>query len=464
MQGLATDGGLLVPEQIPSFPAGAPEIWRGLSYPDLAYAIMSLYIKPADVPEAELRDLVKRSYSTFRESDVTPTVPLGVDGLHVLELFHGPTFAFKDVALQFLGNLFEHLLKKKPGTRITVVGATSGDTGSSAIYGLRGKENVECFMMYPDGRTSQTQELQMISVTDPNIHNIALDGSFDDCQAAVKYMFNDAAFRNEHKLAAVNSINWARILAQIVYYVHAYLKVTEAPAAGAPPPKVSFSVPTGNFGDILAGFYAKSMGLPVDRLIVATNSNDILHRYFADGDYSGKGVSQTISPSMDIQVSSNFERFLFHMSGNDAALMAKLMGELEGPEGALHPTAEMLANSRVHMDSARTTDQEILSTISEVFAASGYALDPHSAIGVAAARQVGPTPGVPMICLACAHWAKFPDAMAQALGADAIGSKLTVPEPLASLHTLPTRVAPLPNDIKKVQDFINTTIAARKAA
>jgi len=302
----------------------------------------------------------------------------------------------------------------------------------------------------------------MISVTDPNIHNIALDGSFDDCQAAVKYMFNDVDFRHTHKLAAVNSINWARILAQIVYYVHAYLKVTEPPAAGAPPPKVSFSVPTGNFGDILAGYYSKAMGLPIERLVVATNSNDILHRYFSDGDYSSSKVTQTVTPSMDIQVSSNFERFLFHMSGEDAALMAKLMGELEAG-GALQPTAEMLANSRVHMDSARVTDEEILSTISEVFSASGYALDPHSAVGVAAARQMGTAADVPMVCLACAHWAKFPDAMSQALGAEGMG-KLTVPEPLASLHTLPTRVAPLPNDVLKVQEFINETIAKRKAA
>jgi len=460
MQGLAADRGLLVPETFPSLPAGAPECWRGLSYPELAYEVMSLYIKPTDVPAADLKDIINRSYSTFREKDVTPTVPLGVDGLNVLELFHGPTFAFKDVALQFLGNLFEHFLSKKPGAKITVVGATSGDTGSSAIYGLRGKKGIECFIMYPDGRTSQTQELQMISVTDPNIHNIALDGSFDDCQAAVKAFFNNHAFRDEHHLAAVNSINWARILAQIVYYVHAYLKVTSPPAAGAPAPKVSYSVPTGNFGDILAGFYAKKMGLPVERLIVATNSNDILHRYFSAGDYSSGVVTETVTPSMDIQVSSNFERFLYHMSGDDAALMAKLMAGLES-DGALKPTAEMLANSRGHMDSGRVSDAEILSTIKDVHSASGYVLDPHSAVGVAAARQLGSSPGVPMVCLACAHWAKFPDALTQALGDI---SSLTVPEPLASLHTLPTRVAPLPNSLPKIQSFMEETIASRKAS
>jgi len=467
MQGLATDRGLLVPEVVPNFPAGAPEIWRGLSYEELAYEIMSLYIGPDDVPQAELKDIIERSYGAsagWRSAagDATPVVPLNVDGLHVLELFHGPTFAFKDVALQFLGNTFEHMLKKTPGASITVVGATSGDTGSSAIYGLRGKKGVECFIMFPDGRTSMTQRLQMISITDPNIHNIALDGSFDDCQAHVKSLFNTPAFRKEHRLAAVNSINWARILAQIVYYVHAYLKVTEAPKTGAPPPKVSFSVPTGNFGDILAGFYAKQMGLPVERLIVATNSNDILHRYFSAGDYSSSTVSETVTPSMDIQVSSNFERFLYHMSGNDSTMMATLMRELES-SGTLKPTAQMLSNSRVHMDSARASDEQVLETMKKVYEASGYVLDPHSAVGVAAAQQLGSTPGVPMVCLACAHWAKFPDALTQALGDKAMAG-LTVPEPLASLHTLPTRVAPLPNQLDKVQAFIEETIATRQKA
>jgi len=461
MQGLATDGGLLVPEVIPKIPDGAPEKWRGLSYQELAYEVMSLYISPSDIPANELKDLINRSYSTFRDADVTPVVPLGLDDLHVLELFHGPTFAFKDVALQYLGNLYEHLLQRKPGSKITVVGATSGDTGSSAIYGLRGKKGIECFIMFPDGRTSMTQRLQMISVTDPNVHNIALDGTFDDCQAHVKSMFNDAPFRAQHSLAAVNSINWARILAQIVYYFHAYLKVTTPPAAGAPAPKVSFSVPTGNFGDILAGYYAKQMGLPVERLVVATNSNDILHRYFSDGDYSSATVAETVTPSMDIQVSSNFERYLFHMCGEDAAQIASLMGELEAT-GTLKPTPDMLQQSRVHMDSARATDAEVLETIKTAYEASGYVLDPHSAVGVAAARSLGTKPGVPMVCLACAHWAKFPDALTQAIGPQAMKS-LTVPEPLASLHTLPTRVAPLPNSLPKVQGFINETIAKRGA-
>jgi threonine synthase len=473
LQGLGHDGGLFVPHTIPKFAPGAIEGMRGDSYEEVAYKVMSMYIGPDDIPEAALRDIIKRSYSTFRDpaieemhlphSDdcngrVTPIRPIS-DGMHTLELYHGPTFAFKDVALQFLGNLFEHLLKERPGQRICVLGATSGDTGSSAIHGLRGKDNIDCFIMYPEGRTSRTQELQMISVTDSNIHNIALGGTFDDCQAIVKACFNDSVFRDKMSLAAVNSINWARILAQQVYYVYAYLRATEAPAGGAAPPKVSFSVPTGNFGDILAGYYAKEMGLPVDQLVVATNSNDILHRFFSKGDYSlaNTGVAETISPSMDIGISSNFERYLFHMTGDNTDEMAALMKGFE-KSGKLGSSAALLDNSRVHMDSAAVGEQEILDTIKDVYAQTGgYTLDPHSAIGVAAARKTRTDKSVPMICLACAHWAKFPDANKAALGASD-ASKLVVPEPLASLHTLETRVKMLPNDVKTVQGFVQQTV------
>jgi len=465
LQGLGTDRGLLVPEEVPVFPPGAPEIWRGMSFEELAFEIMSLYIGPEAVKPDSLRDIIKRSYGTFRDTDVTPVVPI-TDGMHTLELFHGPTFAFKDVALQFLGNLFEHLLQERPGTTITVVGATSGDTGSSAIHGLRGKAGIECFIMYPDGRTSRTQELQMISVLDPNIHNIALRGTFDDCQAVVKACFNDHAFRDEHNLAAVNSINWARILAQMVYYVYAYLKVTPPPGKDlASPPMVSFSVPTGNFGDILAGYYAKRMGLPVEQLIVATNKNDILHRFFAhDGDYSldRDGVAQTLSPSMDIGVSSNFERFLFHVGGDDAEAMASLMNNFEA-SGTLSPPTSLVSAAQAVMTSASIADEEILQTIADVHErADGYTLDPHSAIGVAAARRLRPEgSAVPMICLACAHWAKFPDANSRALGAEK-SAALVVPEPLASLGTLDTRVSVQPYDVPIVQDFIKSMLAARK--
>jgi len=468
LQGLGTDRGLLVPETIPSFPADWKTSWKGLSYEDLAFKVMSLYIGPDDIAEARLKDIIKRSYATFRDpaleppkhseaenGRVTPVREI-TDGMHVLELYHGPTFAFKDVALQFLGNLYEELLSHRPGMKITVVGATSGDTGSSAIHGLRGKPGIECFIMYPEGRTSRTQELQMISVTDPNIHNIALGGTFDDCQAVVKACFNDHAFAKEINIAAVNSINWARILAQQVYYVYAYFQV------GAPD-KVSFSVPTGNFGDILAGYYAKVMGLPVDQLVVATNKNDILHRFFSDEDYSldKDGVAATLSPSMDIGVSSNFERFLFHMSGDDPKVMAELMTRFEA-SGDLQPPSSLVAASRAVMTSAAVQDDEILATIADVHSrADGYVLDPHSAIGVAAARKTR-TPGTssPMVCLACAHWAKFPDANKLALG-EASASKLVVPEILATLGELDTRVELLPNDTGVVQKFIQKTLAAR---
>jgi len=365
------------------------------------------------------------------------------------------------VALQFLGNLFEQLLSTRPGKKITVVGATSGDTGSSAIHGLRGKKGVECFIMYPEGRTSRTQELQMISVTDPNIHNISLRGTFDDCQATVKACFNDHKFNKEIGIAAVNSINWARILAQMVYYVHAYLRVVPAGSAGQ---KVSFSVPTGNFGDILAGFYSKQMGLPVEQLIVATNRNDILHRFFSkNGDYTlaKEGVAETLTPSMDIGVSSNFERFLFHMGDNDASQMKTLMDNFEAT-GALTPPDSLVEASRFHMDSAAVADNEVLETISDVYKrGDGYVLDPHSAIGVAAARKQRPAGSTtPMICLACAHWAKFPDANQAALGKEA-SSTLVVPEPLASLHQLETRVSSQPYDVPTVQAFIKETLTKR---
>jgi len=404
----------------------------------------------------------------WRSSEVTPVTTLP-DGVHVLELFHGPTFAFKDVALQFLGNLFEHLLQQRraeglPHT-ITVVGATSGDTGSSAIYGLRGKRGVEVFMMYPEGRTSPTQELQMITVLDDNIHNIALDGTFDDCQALVKSLFADHPFRERVSLAAVNSINWARILAQTVYYVHAYLHVTP-PGAALAGAQVSFSVPTGNFGDVLAGWYAKQMGLPVKQLIVATNENDILHRFFQSGDYSQLGVKETLSPSMDIQISSNFERYLFHAGGNDAHALKALMDRFESRK-ALSPSAALLGACQAEMDSERISDAEVLATIAQVHQASGGAqtLDPHSAIAVAGARNYRKRAplaeaGVPIVALACAHWAKFAAAVGRAVGEEA-AAKLELPEPLASLKGKPTRVAPLPNDLQAVKQFIDKTLEAR---
>ncbi|EOD30087.1 putative threonine synthase [Emiliania huxleyi CCMP1516] len=459
LQGLGTDKGLLVPQAIPRFDAATLESWRGLPFHALA---------------AEA--LTAASYGAqWRDEAVTPVTTLP-GGMRLLELHHGPTFAFKDVALQFLGNLFELLLAKREAAglshTLTVAGATSGDTGSSAIHGLRGKRGVEAFasprggvvfMMYPEGRTSPTQELQMISVLDANIHNIALAGTFDDCQNIVKALptspravaalFNDHAFRDSVGLAAVNSINWARILAQTVYYVHAYHEAT-SPGAALEGTQVSYSVPTGNFGDILAGWYAKQMGLPVRKLIVATNENDILHRFFQAGDYSQLG---------DIQISSNFERFLFHAGGDDAPALKSLMDGLEDTK-RLTPPPSLLAACREEMDSERVDDAEVLATIADVHTASAgeHTLDPHSAIAVAGARrylQRAPEEaGVPMVALACAHWAKFASAVGRAIGPEE-AAKLEMPEPLASLHGKPTRVAPLPNDVSAVRQHIHATLA-----
>ena len=327
MRGLAPDGGLFVPDALPTVDAATLARWRGLSFPKLAAEVMALFVSADEVPAADLERLCDASYGgdVFRHDAVAPVVSVA-DSVYVLELFHGPTFAFKDVALQFLGNLFEYFLERKSAAdrhSITVLGATSGDTGSAAIHGLKGKRNVEVFILHPLERLSLTQEKQMTTVLDENVHNVALRGTFDDCQNIVKESFADAAFNKKHRLAAVNSINWARILAQIVYYFSAYFQWCALREAAGRPVEfgrdaVVFTVPTGNFGDVLAGYYAKRMGLPVRRLVVATNRNDILHRFFAAGDYSLSKVVPTIAPSMDIQISSNFERYLYYLSGSNA--------------------------------------------------------------------------------------------------------------------------------------------------
>src|SRR3989339_1747228 len=310
MMGLGDDGGLLLPVAIPEISADTVAQWRGLSYPELAFAVLSRFID--DIPTDDLRELVAKSYSTFNHREIVPLVKQG--DAHILELFHGPTLAFKDVALQFLGNVFEYLLKKSGG-RMNILGATSGDTGSAAIYGVRGKERINIFILHPYKRVSPTQELQMTTVTDANVFNLAVRGTFDDGQAIVKTIFNDLSFKEKHQLGAINSINWARIVAQVVYYVYAALKLTGSEGVT----KVDFSVPTGNFGDIFAGFVARRM-LPaqIRRLILATNENNLLTRFVLNGDYSLGQVRQTSSPSMDIQLASNFERYLYYLNGEDA--------------------------------------------------------------------------------------------------------------------------------------------------
>jgi len=450
LMGLGMDGGLMVPSFFPQVSAKTLESWYGMDFQSIAFEVMSLYIPSDQVSAEELRSIISRSYGTFRHDDITPIVKSGPEGTGpvILELFHGPTFAFKDVALQFLGNLFEHFVSKE-GENITILGATSGDTGSSAIYGLRGKKGVEVFILFPEGRVSPIQERQMTTVPDENIHCIAVEGTFDDAQAIVKACFNDEKFRHQVQLGAVNSINWARILAQIVYYFYSYIRVVPKGSDK----KISFSVPTGNFGDILAGYYAKRMGLPTDQLIVATNENDILHRFFSKGEYfRAPKVTETVSPSMDICISSNFERFLYHMCDEDATVLAALMKDFEST-GKLSASGEYLKKCQNEMLSARLSKQEILGTIKDNYAKHHYLLDPHSAIGVGAAeklRQEGKLTSSAMVCLACAHWGKFTDAVSEAVGS----IRNQFPDELERLKSMKTRKQVMPATVDSVKQYL----------
>ncbi len=439
MMGLATDGGLLLPTSIPEISAETVAQWRQLRYPDLACAVLGLFID--DIPAADLRELVKKSYSTFDHPEIVPLVKQG--DCHILELFHGPTLAFKDVALQFLGNVFEYLLKESGG-RMNILGATSGDTGSAAIYGVRGKERINIFILHPHKRVSPIQELQMTSVTDANVFNLAVRGTFDDGQAIVKAIFNDLAFKDKHQLGAVNSINWARIVAQVVYYIHAALKVTASEGVD----KVDFSVPTGNFGDIFAGFVARRM-LPdqIRHLILATNENNLLTRFVLNGDYSLGAVAQTSSPSMDIQVASNFERYLYYLNGEDAERTRQDMDRFAA-SGSLQ--FDELAQERVRADFASRSvgEEETIATIRDFYTLHGYVLDPHTAVGVKAGLA-GREKGVPMICLATAHPAKFGAAVERA-----IGHEPELPPSLAGLAAQETRCEVMPAEAEAVKAFV----------
>jgi len=434
LTGLARDGGLFLPEQIPDVRAKL-DAWRSLSYTDLAFEIMRLFAD--DIPEDTLREIIRKSYATFRHAEVTPVVKVG--NVHLLELFHGPTLAFKDVALQFLGNLFEYALAKAD-TEMNIVAATSGDTGSAAIYGVRGRERIRIFVMHPHGRVSPVQERQMTTVLDSNVRNLAIEGTFDDCQNIVKALFNDLAFRDANKLGAVNSINWARVLAQIVYYFYAAFRVQNETGAA----HVRFSVPTGNFGDIFAGYVAYRMGLPIDKLVLATNENDILARYFETGIYSLGDVSPTLSPSMDIQVASNFERYLYYLADENAAT---LKGWMEGfrQTGALKPG---VANHACFI-AGRGDTAMTLATIKTYWEQHRYLLDPHTAVGVAVAEKCLDA-NAPMICLATAHPAKFGDAIVQATGQDLAHHPL-----LDALMHLPTRMDVVPADKDAVAKIVS---------
>jgi threonine synthase len=439
LTGMARDGGLLLPERLPDV-RGRLAAWRGLAYTDLAAEVLQPFV---DVPAAVLRDWVAGSYAAFRHPEVAPVTAVGP--VHVLELFHGPTLAFKDIALQVLGRVFEHILRERGG-QLNILGATSGDTGSAAIAGVRGRNGIRIFMMHPDGRISETQKRQMTSVLDANVFNLAVDGTFDDCQALMKTLFADLPFKDRCALGSVNSINIARLLAQIVYYFYAAFRVQDATGAAA----VRFAVPTGNFGDVLAGYLAARMGLPVKRLILATNANDILARFFATGVYARGAVHATLSPSMDIQVASNFERYLYYRVGEDPARTAELMAafaaggtlRLDGPEDG-HPDPLFAAGAG---DTAAT-----LETIRAFDRDYGYLLDPHTAVGVHVALSL-PDADAPTICLATAHPAKFPEAIRRATGRDAARHPV-----LDALRGAPTRCDPLPAS----PDALRAYIAAR---
>ncbi|EFA74789.1 threonine synthase [Heterostelium album PN500] len=413
--GLADDGGLLIPQSIPKLSSETLESWRNKSFQELSFEILSLYIDRSDIPAADLKALIERAYSTFSDTKITPLHRLSPSGnTLVLELFHGPTFSFKDVALQLLGNLFEYVLSEP----MTVVAATSGDTGSAAIAGLRARQNLSLFVLYPKGRISAVQELQMVTVNDDNIHPIAVTNSnFDDCQSLVKTLMNDQAFKHSQRLGVVNSINWARILAQMVYYFHAYFQ------SGAK--SVTFSVPTGNFGDILAGFYASKMGLPVDNLIVSTNDNDILDRFFREGRYvKPASVVPTVAPAMDINVASNFERYLYYLFNEDSDRLVKFMNEFNS-QGTATINQEQLDQTKAdRFLSAHVGQQEIVETIASYHQTLNYTLDPHTAIGLAAAKHHGLTNyshynqnsnDHVLICLSTAHPAKFSETVDRAI-------------------------------------------------
>jgi threonine synthase len=420
MMGLAEDGGLLLPESIPRLAPGDLDALSKLAYPELAFQVMSYFIE--DIPSADLKDMIDRSYASFTHQDITPVVHK--DGLFILELFHGPTLAFKDVALQFLGNLFEYLLIES-GEHMNILGATSGDTGSAAIYGVRGKKNINIFILHPHKKVSPVQELQMTTVTDANVFNLAIQGSFDDGQQIVKQIFGDLAFKKQHALGAVNSINWARVLAQVVYYFYAWGQVRKQTGAN----KVYFSVPTGNFGDIFAGYIARRMGLPIEKLLLATNANNILARFVNAGDYSIDEVHPTFSPSMDIQNASNLERYLFYLFKQDSKRLAAAMQQF-AETGQLAFSAAQIAEVNEIFLATAVDNEQTLATIRAFHQATGYVLDPHTATGVKAGKDLSGGE-YPVICLATAHPAKFSEAVNQAIGQD--------PERPASLHGLEER-------------------------
>ncbi|PVU96202.1 hypothetical protein BB561_001326 [Smittium simulii] len=495
MAGLASDGGLFIPQEFPKLPDNFLSEWKDKSFSELSFEIISLFVDPSEIPSADLKQIIEKSYSTFTDPDVTPLVQIDKEhDLWILELFHGPTFAFKDVALQFLGNLFEYILIRRNAARksndepihkLTVVGATSGDTGGAAIYGLRGKDNISVFILHPNNRVSPIQKAQMTTVPDKNIHNVAIDGTFDNCQDIVKALFGMEEFRNKHSLGAINSINWARILAQIVYYFHAYFQLVRA---GHSDPKIVFFTPTGNFGDILAGYYAHRLGLPVEKLIVSTNANDILDRFFKTGRYEkgSHGVLETPSPAMDILISSNFERLLWYLAyesettesdeslkvSEASNIVANWMENLK-THGCIEVKPETLAHSRKIFMSGATDDQKIYQTIKHYYdiesseTKTKYLLDPHTAVGVNIANSLKQTLSSDLggksfksVCLSTAHPSKFVEAVNHSLAdiTPKFDHNTILPDQFVGILDREQRCTHLPNNNQAVIDFIETTL------
>jgi threonine synthase len=439
LAGLARDGGLYVPQAWPHFSAAEIRAMRGLAYPDLAIRVLTPFLG-GEIAAPVFERLVREAYATFRHQAVCPLVQTGAN-IFILELFHGPTLAFKDVAMQLLARLMDHVLAER-GQRATIVGATSGDTGGAAIDAFAGRDRTDIFVLFPHGRVSPVQQRQMTTSTAANVQALAIEGNFDDCQGLLKDMFNDHGFRDRVSLSGVNSINWARIMAQIVYYFSSALSL------GAPDRPVSFTVPTGNFGDIFAGYAAKKMGLPIERLIIATNDNDILARTFATGEYRTKGVFATTSPSMDIQVSSNFERLLFEASDRNAETVRRYMAGLK-QSGAFTIEPCEIARMRTEFDAGRADMDAVAATIRSTLETSNYLLDPHTAAGVhvAAGKADG---AVPMVVLGTAHPAKFPAAVEAACGVSP-----ALPAWLSHLMTADEKYTVLPSDLKMVEDYVS---------
>ncbi len=439
LSGLARDGGLYVPAEWPSMAPDAIRALDGLGYAEIVARVIRPFIETSLVSDDELAEITRETYGVFRHPAVAPLTQIDHD-TWLLELFHGPTLAFKDFALQLLGRLFEHVLARR-GERITIIGATSGDTGSAAIEACRGRNNLDIFMLHPAGRVSEVQRRQMTTVVADNVFNIALGGTFDDCQDLVKALFADHGLRDELGLSAVNSINWARIMGQTAYYFAAAAKL------GAPDRRMTFVVPTGNFGNVYSAYVARQMGLPVERLVVASNRNDILYRFFAEADMSISAVEPSLSPSMDIQVSSNFERLMFDLVGRDGAAVEAAMQAFRS-DGFLPDAASLSGEAGKLFAAQRVDDEETLAVIRDVHGETGILLDPHTAVGVGAARKA-PRDGNKRVVLATAHPAKFPDAVEKATGV-----RPQLPPHLADLLDRPEQAEKVDNDVAAVRAYV----------